>query len=415
LLVVNCVVGAGIFGLPEVLHQAVGNFAPWLMLLGSALVGSVIVCFAALTSLTDRSGGPQRFVTDAFGQFPGFQIGWLFYFARMVAHAANATVLVTYAAAVWPVLGDGTARSATILLVIAALTLLNVVGIRRAVTVLGIITIFKLLPLLLLMCVVVLKAQPSLPASLPHFTAVEGVLLAALYAFVGFENATVPAGEANDPKRDLPRALFTSLALVTFLYFGLQYAYSISPVAGRGAEAPLAALAARYAGNAGSILIAGTVVISVLGNMCAGHTTGSRMTAALSDDKLIPGWFGRVSGWGTPANSIVFFGFGALLFALTGTFVALAVIGTLARVIVYIASISALPKLRRAAGLTPMSVSIALAAPIAMGLSLWASLQSNRQQWTLIGVFLAIGTVLYVAARWDARRPAVGSTRGQAG
>jgi hypothetical protein len=111
----------------------------------------------------------------------------------------------------------------------------------------------------------------------------------------------------------------------------------------------------------------------------------------------------------------VFFGFGALLFALTGTFVALAVIGTLARVIVYIASISALPKLRKAAGLTPMSVSIALAAPIAMGLSLWASLQSNRQQWTLIGVFLAIGTVLYVAARWDARRPAVGSTRGQAG
>jgi amino acid transporter len=415
LLVMNCVVGAGIFGLPEILHQAVGTFAPMLMLLGSVLIGSVVMCFAALTSLTDRSGGPQRFVTDAFGRFPGFQIGWLFYFARMVAHAANATVLVTYAAAIWPVLGGGMERSVTIVFVVAAITVLNVVGIRRAVTVLGVITIFKLVPLLLLIGLVVLSAAPPASVTLPQFTAVEGVLLVALYAFVGFENATVPAGEANDPKRAFPRALFIGLALVTLLYFGLQYVYSISPIAGQGTEAPLAALAGHYAGNLGSILIAATVVVSVLGNMCAGHMSGSRMTSALSDDRLIPSWFGHVSGWGTPANSIVFFGIGALLFALTGTFVALAVIGTLARMIVYIASISALPRLRKAAGLEWLSAPIALAAPIGLGLSLWASLQSNGEQWLLIGIFLAVGTLLFAVARWDANRLAAESQAGRAG
>src|SRR5687768_4898039 len=130
-LVVNGVIGAGIFALPELLHQAVGTFAPWLILAGAVLIGCVVVCFAALTSLTDRSGGPQRFVTDAFGSFPGFQIGWIFYFARMLAHAANVSVLVAYAAAFWPALGEGALRSAAIGFVIAALTVLNIVGIRR--------------------------------------------------------------------------------------------------------------------------------------------------------------------------------------------------------------------------------------------------------------------------------------------
>ena len=137
-LVVNGLIGSGIFALPELLHQAVGTFAPWLMLAGAVLIASVFFCFADLARLTDRSGGPQRFVTDAFGRFPGFQVGWLFYFGRMVAHAANVTVLIAYVAAFWPVLGDGVPRSCSIVLIIALVTVLNVVGIKRAVSVLGV-------------------------------------------------------------------------------------------------------------------------------------------------------------------------------------------------------------------------------------------------------------------------------------
>jgi amino acid transporter len=405
-LVVNGVVGAGIFALPELLHQAVGSFAPWLILAGAFLIGSVTFCFAALSSLTDRSGGPQRYVTDAFGRFPGFQIGWLFYFARMLAHAANATVLTSYGAAFWPAMDEGILRWSTIVLVIAALTALNVVGIRRAVTALGVMTLFKLLPLVVLIGLALLAGPSVRPVTLPQFSAVEGVALAALYAFVGFENATVPAGEANDPKRAMPRAFLTSLAIVTLIYFGLQYVYSNSPIAGSGSKAPLASLAGYYGGDIGSLLIAATVVVSVLGNMTAGHTTGSRMTAALSDDGLIPRWFGQVSRWGTPANSIIFFGLGALLFALSGTFVTLAVSGTLARLIVYIASICALPLLRKAVGLKAITAPIAMATPIALSLCLWASWQSSREQWAMIGAFLLVGMLLFFIARRDTFRRA---------
>ncbi len=399
-LVVNGLIGSGIFALPELLHRAVGNFAPWLMLTGGILIASVIFCFADLARLTDRSGGPQRFVTDAFGRFPGFQVGWLFYFGRMVAHAANVTVLIAYVAAFWPSLGVGVHRSSAIILIIAAVTVLNVAGIKRAVSVLGVMTLFKLVPLLLLIGVALITGPRMSPITLPQFSAVEGVALAALYAFVGFENATIPAGETTDPKKAVPRALLVSLAIVTFIYFGLQYAYSNSPIAGTGSEAPLAALAGYYAGNIGSVLIGVTVIVSVLGNSIAGHTTASRMTAALSDDKLIPSWFGRVSRWGTPANSITFFGLGALFFALSGTFVTLAVSGTLARLLVYIASIGALPRLRKSTGLKAFTLPLGFAALVALCLCLWASFQSSREQWALIAAFLCAGTILFLVARY---------------
>jgi amino acid transporter len=400
-LVVNGLIGSGIFALPELLHKAVGTFAPWLMLTGAVAIASVFFCFAELARLTDRSGGPQRYVTDAFGRFPGFQVGWLYYFGRMVAHAANVTVLVAYAAAFWPTLGEGVARSCSIILIIGLVTVLNVVGIRHAVSVLGALTLFKLVPLVLLVGLVVI-ANPSIaPVSLPHFSAVEGVALAALYAFVGCENAAIPAGEMKDPRNAVPRALLISLAIVALIYFGLQFAYSNSPVAGTGSDAPLAALGGYYAGNIGSLLIAATVIVSVLGNSLAGHTTASRMTAALSDDRLIPDWFGRVSRWGTPANSIVFFGAGALAFALTGTFVSLAISGTLARLLVYAASIGALPKLRNLAHLKPVTPSIGAAALVGLSLCVWALIQATSEQWTLIAAFLLAGAILFFIARYS--------------
>ncbi|WP_222949864.1 APC family permease [Sphingomonas sediminicola] len=400
-LVVNGLIGSGIFALPEVLHRAVGTFAPWLMLLGAMLMASVFFCFASLARLTDRSGGPQRFVTDAFGRFPGFQVGWLFYFGRMVAHAANVTVLVSYAAAFWPVLGVGLARSCAIVVIIGVVTVLNVVGMKRAVSVLGALTLFKLAPLVLL-AGLVLVANPSMePVALPQFTAVQGVALAALYAFIGCENATIAAGETKNPIRSVPRALLISLAIVGMVYFGLQFAYSNSPVAGTGSETPLAALAGHYAGDVGALLIGATVIVSVLGNSVAGHTVASRITAALSEDRLIPQWFGHVSRWRTPANSIVFFGLGALLFALTGTFVALAISATLARLLGYIASIGALPRLRILAGLEAFTLRLGAAAGVALSLCIWAAFQSSREQWTLIAAFLSAGTVLFFIARYS--------------
>ncbi|WP_260483573.1 APC family permease [Sphingomicrobium flavum] len=398
-IVVNGLIGAGIFGLPEVLHDAVGEFAPWLLLIGGALVMAIVLCFAELTKLTDRSGGPQRYVGDAWGDFAGFQVGWTFFAARLISQGANVLVLVAYAAALWPVVGEGAGRTLLIIAVLGSLTIINIVGIKRVVAVLGAMTLLKLLPLLVLMVVGIGAASTPGPIVLPQFSAVEGIALAALYAYVGFENATIPAGETKDPKRAMPRALLGGIAVVTLIYFGLQWAYSHSVIAGTGPEAPLTALAAEYGGDIGALLIAATIVMSVLANLTAGHTSASRMPPALADDGLLAAWFGQVSRWGTPANSIAFFGVGAIIFALNSSFLALAIISTLARLLAYIASILSLPKLRKQAGLSATNGTIILAAPVALILSVWASLQTNSDQWLTLGGFALAGTALYFLAR----------------
>lgn len=398
-IVVNGLIGAGIFGLPEALHAAVGTFAPWLLLIGGILVMAIVICFAQLTALTDRSGGPQRYVGDAFGPYPGFVVGWTFFAARLISQGANVLVLIAYAAALWPVVGEGTAKIALIVCVLGGLTVINVIGIKRVVAVLGAMTLFKLLPLLVLMFIGIGAASTDGELVLPQFSAVEGIALAALYAFVGFENATIPAGETKDPKRAMPRALIIGLAVVTLIYFGLQWAYSHSSIAGTGPEAPLTLLAGEYGGDIGALLIAATIVVSVLANLTAGHTSASRIPPALADDGLLPAWFGKVSRWGTPANSIVFFGIGAILFSLWDDFLALAAVSTLARLLAYILSIIALPTLRRRAGYSAFNATILITAPIALLLSLWLATQTNVTQWQTLGGFALVGTFLFFVAR----------------
>ena len=145
-LALNGMIGAAIFGLPGKLDAAVGSFAPWLLLIGGLGVMLIALCYADLASRFDASGGPQLYAGAAFGRFAGFQAGWMIYASRAAALAANATVLTAYAGAVWKPLDSAW----TIIVTVAAITLINVVGIRRAVSMLGGLTMLKLAPLVVI-------------------------------------------------------------------------------------------------------------------------------------------------------------------------------------------------------------------------------------------------------------------------
>src|SRR4029453_6534952 len=145
-LALNGMIGAAIFGLPGLLDAAVGSFAPWLLLIVGLWGMLIALCYADLAGRFDSSGGPQLYASAAFGRFIGFQAGWMLYAARAAALAANAHVLAAYAGALWPPLNS----SLTIIGTIGAITLINVVGIRRAVDTLGGMTMLKLMPLILI-------------------------------------------------------------------------------------------------------------------------------------------------------------------------------------------------------------------------------------------------------------------------
>lgn len=399
LLALNGMIGAAIFGLPGKLDVAVGSFAPWLLLLAGVGIMPVVLCYADLAGRFDASGGPQLYAGKAFGQFIGFEAGWMLYAARAAALAANAHVLSAYAGALWPPLNG----PLTIIVTIAAITLVNVIGIRRAVDTLGGMTMLKLAPLILIGALGLLLAPIPMP-KLPEFSAVEGVALAALYAFVGFEAATIPAGETRDPERNIPRALLLTVAGVTLLYVMVQLAYSASGIG--ESDAPLAELASQSLGPVGVVILGATAILSVLANQLSAVTSISRITSSFADEGLLPRWFGTISPrFATPANSILTVGGIGLALALSGTFITLAVISTVARLFAYLACIAAIPRLDVMAGRIRWGRGILL--PIVAGaLVLWAASHSNLKEWRAFIAFLAVGALLYLVARWGRRRVA---------
>jgi basic amino acid/polyamine antiporter, APA family len=399
LLALNGMIGAAIFGLPGNLDAAVGSFAPWLLLLAGIGIMPVVLCYADLAGRFDRSGGPQLYAGKAFGQFIGFEAGWMLYAARAASLAANAHVLAAYAGALWPPL-DG---SLTIIVTVAAITLINIVGIRRAVDTLGGMTMLKLAPLILIGALGLLLATIPEPR-LPQFSAVEGVALAALYAFVGFEAATIPAGETRDPQRNIPRALLLTVSGVTLLYVLVQIAYSASGIG--ESDAPLAALAAKYVGPAGAIVLGVAAIASVLANQLSAVTSISRITSSFADQGLLPRWFGKISPrFATPVNSILAVGGIGLALALSGTFITLAVISTVARLFAYFACIAAVPRLDFLAGKIRWGRGVLLPL-LAGGLVLWAASHSNLKEWRAFVAFLAIGALLYLLAGRGRRQAA---------
>ena len=396
----NGIVGAGIFALPATLHLQFGAFSPWLFPIFGLLVLLVALPFAKLAALFPTSGGPAAYAA-AFGPFAAFQAGWLYYVARLTALAANANVVALYAAALWPPLGTAAGRAATILLLVGAITAVNILGVRRAIRALDALTLLKALPLIGLAIWGLVAAAAALPApgAPPPLSAVEGAALLILYAFIGFENSVVPAGETRDPGRTIPRALILTIAATAAVYFVIQLAYVAAMPPGAEPAAPLAALAETLIGPAGALILSAAALASVAGNVTGSLTSTSRVTFALARGGLLPRWFGAVSArYATPANSVLFMGLAGAALALSGSFVWLAIVSTLARLIVYAGSIAALPAARRGRGL---ATGIGTLATIGAGLAvcLWAAAQSAWAAWAMLAGLLAVGALLYAIAR----------------
>ena len=404
----NGVVGAGIFALPGTLYDKFGAFSPYLFPLFGLLVLLVALPFARVAGHHRVSGGPVVYVAP-FGPVASFQAGWLYYVARSAALAANTTVLVAYLAAFWPVLAGGLPRAIVIVTIVAAVVAINVAGVKKAVRLLDGLTLLKAAPLLFVAVLGLIVAGGSIqaPSGPPPLSELEAAALLILYAFVGFENSVVPAGETENPQRTIPRALVATIVSTAALYFLIQLAYIAVMEPGEGKDAPMVAFGEALLGPAGALLLTAAAVCSILGNISGGVTGTTRTTYAMGRDGLLPAWFARVSPrFATPANSIVFMGALIALLALSSSFTFLAVASSLARMMVYSISILALPKHER-----PSPV-VWLLMAAGVGVCLWAALQSSANAWLTLLALAAAGTFLYLIARAATRRAARAASLG---
>ena len=401
----NGMIGAGIFALPAVLVAAVGNFAPWLMLVGGVLFAPLALCYAWIASRFEHSGGSVLYGEAAFGRFVGFQAGWARYASAIVTAAANTHVMIAYLAALFPALEDPQLAGIAVAVVLATITAINLYSMRASVGTLGLMTFVKLAPLAAL-CISALFAGEGIgDVALPTFTQVESIILLTFYAFIGFEGVVDAAGEFRDPKRDIPRAIMFNVALVTLLYMAIIAAFiAIGPQFADENNA-LAGAAGQSMGQLGSLAIVVAASFSIGANNFAAGVNQPRLSFGMAQRGMLPRWFAYVHPkFLTPFNSILFYGVAAMLFGLWEGFTVLAVAGTLIRLITYAVTCLALPVLEAREGrVVPFHLFCVV---FALASIVFVAAQANTEAWMVFGGLLLAGTLLYfVAARQKVAYP----------
>lgn len=407
LLVVNGLIGAGIFGLPSGAARLAGDWSPLIYVFCALLILPILLSFAELASYFRGTGGPMRYATEAFGHFVGFQTGWLFWAARTVSFAANAVLLVNSVGYFWPQAAEGTGRVISLLVICGGLTFINVIGSVRAIRSLASLTVVKFAVLLLLVIAGFIQLSgdvlPSIGREPAEGTDLGAATLLLIYAFVGFESAVVPAGEAKNPARDMPRALLLGLGMVVALYLLIQFVSVAAVPDIADSQSPLLDVAAALFGTVGATILMLGVVASVGGNLVGSMFSTPRLTYALSLDESLPRWFSAVHArFRTPANSIIFYGVLSFLLAVFGTFIWLAAATVLTRLLMYAISCASIPVLRpRHADRERFVLPFGYLIP-ALGITAcaWLLMQVSLDSVLLTAAFVVVGTVFY----WLARR-----------
>ena len=407
-LVLNAVIGAGIFALPGRVAVSAGLWSPWLFLVVGVLFLAVVLTFAELASYYERTGGPVLYATEAFGPLAGFSTGWLIYLARMTAFAANANVMALYLASLSDVFASDAARFAVIAFVTIALTWANVLGVKDGIRTMGVLTILKVVPLLLLVLLGLQHVTGStlIPGGDFHIDDIGGTTLLLIYAYVGFETIGVTAGETSKPRRTIPMALMRTILLTGVLYFLIVLVFISVIPADDYADATLVDVGRVLAGPAGAVVITFAAVFSIGGNLASSMLAAPRLIFSLAENRLLPQWFAHINeSYATPDRAIIVMGAMALVLGLSGNFVDLAIGSAVVRLLGYMICIASLPIIRKKA--TPAASEQAWRLPggylipaIALAICLWLVAQSKGEDWIKVSVLLAIGVALYLIEKW---------------
>lgn len=405
-LSINGLIGSGIFVLPALAAKTAGEFSPWMFFICGLLMSTVVLTFSKLSSYFSGTGGPIVYAQEAFGDAVSFQTGWLLYFGRVSALAANANALLFYLSLISSHFLDPVVHKVTVAVVILSVAGFNLLGVKKAIQTVNVLTYLKIVPLILFIGVGIFYIQPEKLFSTNglHTESFSTSMLLLVYAYIGFESAVVPAGEARNPRKDIPQALMMTLTFTTMLYFLIQMvSINLLPQLSQS-NSPLADAAGIMAGPVGVLLITSTAVISIFGNLSSVMVAAPRMTYSLAINGNLPKWFGRIStNTRIPHLSIYFTTAMALILALTGSFVFLAVVSSLARMIGYGICIGALPTIRKTQIKDDDQFRLAggyLIPVIAFIVTIWLSLQANLQSWGYTLAFILLGFVFFALERF---------------
>jgi APA family basic amino acid/polyamine antiporter len=312
-LVVGNMIGVGIFVLPAVLsNYGSVSLVGWLLTAAGALILAKI--FSNLSKIVvSKSGGPYVYSKTGFGEFTGFLVAWGYWISCWISNGAIAIAIIGAASFFVPELAANSALSASLaLILIWFFTWINSLGIKESGRVQLITTILKILPLIFIIVFGVFFFDVN---NLPKFnltgesdfSAVSAVATLTLYAFLGIECATIPAGNIKNPEKTIPKATMFGTIIVTILYIlGTLILFGILPIEVlQKSPAPFAEAAKIMGGEYGGYFVAVGVIISGLGVLNGWILITGQISLATAKDNLFPEFFKRENKKGAPVTGFV--------------------------------------------------------------------------------------------------------------
>lgn len=410
-IVIGNMVGSGVFLLPAAL-AAYGIYSLWGWLLSAAGALLLARVFSRLSRRAPRAGGPYAYPREAFGDFAGFLIAWMYWMSLPATNAAIAVAFTSYLATFVPVLGTRPLAGAGATLAVTwLLTGVNIVGVRTAGRLQLITVILKVSPVLVFALWAIFYFDPHMLAtgaagqSAP--AAVNSCAALTMFAFLGLECATIPTGHVKDPQTTIPRATLYGTGIAAVFYILSTTAVMGIVPAGSLAHsnAPFAVAAQRLWGGWAGDLIAVAAIISCFGALNGWILMSGQFPQAVAQDHLFPKLFAKDSARGTPARGLVFSSVIATLLilmnysrGLVGTYDVIILIVTFFTLVPYMLCSLAEVLLGRSDGSPVRNVVLA---SLAFAFALWAAAGAGRDTLYWGTLAMLAGLPVYVWLKSD--------------
>jgi basic amino acid/polyamine antiporter, APA family len=405
LMIINSIIGAGIFGLPSRIYSLTGLYSIAAFVVCAILVMVFILCFAEVGSRFDATGGPYLYTYTAFGQFPAFLVGWLLLLSRIFNYATLINLFVTYLVFFVDFANTALLRVVIIILVTFFLAYINHIGVKNLARLSNILTIAKLIPLTLFVISGLFFMRTgqftiSEAPSIPNFS--EAVLLL-VFAFGGFESVMVNTGEIKEPGKTIPFGLFTATLIVAAIYIMVQIT-SIGTLPGLAtSERPLADAAQNMIGNAGGNIIALGALISIFGTLNILLFSGSRLPFAFSKEEQLPELFSYVHPrYKTPTYSLIAVAIVTMVISILWSFITALTVAVIIRVTVYMFVCASLIRLRKKIPQQTNFYKIPygiFTASLGLGISVWLLFAAKTVELKNVAILLAIGVIIFLAQK----------------
>jgi APA family basic amino acid/polyamine antiporter len=300
-IVVGTIIGSGIFLVPQEMMRAVGSarlvYLAW-------IVGGILTLFGAMTyaelgAMMPRAGGEYVFLRNAYGDLPAFLYMWTWFAVAKPASIASITIGLARVMAIFPAFAwlDGGWGQVFAIGATWFITGLNYLGIKKAGDFQLFFTWLKVVLVLIITGVCLASSRGSLVNFRTSFAGAQGgvagfmvALIAALWAYDGWNDLTMVAGEVKHPERSLPIALIAGVGVVGLLYMATNAAvqYILPATAIAASPRPAVVAMAVVSGHWGAAFVSVAMALSILVGLNGTTMSGARVPFAAARDGLFP-------------------------------------------------------------------------------------------------------------------------------